>query len=106
MNINFFNIKSLIDVYHYSFLYVFLQIAILEYLEETYPEKALLPKDVLGRLKVREICEIIGSGIQPLQNLSVLQKLGQDKQKEWAVYWMNKGFTGRVKELCLQFIYF
>jgi len=68
-------------------------IAILEYLEETYPEKALLPKDVLGRLKVREICEIIGSGIQPLQNLSVLQKLGQDKQKEWAVYWMNKGFT-------------
>jgi len=67
-------------------------VAILEYLEEAYPEKALLPKDPLKRLKVREICEIIGSGIQPLQNLSVLQKLGQDKQKEWAVYWMLKGF--------------
>jgi len=74
-------------------------IAILEYLEEAYPEKALLPKDILGRLKVREICEIIGSGIQPLQNLSVLQKLGQDKQKEWAVYWMTKGFTGNFQIL-------
>lgn len=74
----------------------FLQVAILEYLEEAYPSKPLLPKDIDSRFKVREICEIIGSGIQPLQNLSVLQKLGADKQKEWASNWIVKGLAGKV----------
>jgi len=32
-----------------------------------------MPKDTMTRFKVREICEIIGSGIQPMQNLSVLK---------------------------------
>jgi len=36
--------------------------AILEYLEEAYPHKNLLPKDIEKRFKVREICEIIVSG--------------------------------------------
>ena len=36
--------------------------AILEYLEEAYPHKNLLPKNIEKRFKVREICEIIVSG--------------------------------------------
>lgn len=71
------------------------QIAILEYLEESYPLKPLLPKDVVKRFKVREICEIIASGIQPLQNLSVLKQFEEFKQKDWAAKWIFKGLTGR-----------
>lgn len=72
-----------------------LQIAILEYLEDAYPSTPLLPHDVDLRFKVREICEIIGSGIQPLQNLSVLQQFDEGKQKEWANKWITKGLAGK-----------
>ncbi|ROT67146.1 hypothetical protein C7M84_014790 [Penaeus vannamei] len=67
-------------------------ISILEYLEEAFPQKPLLPKDLFKRAKVREVCEIIGSGIQPLQNLSVLQKIGETKM-EWGHFYIQKGFV-------------
>jgi len=47
--------------------------------------------------KVREICEIIQSGIQPLQNIGLLARLEYDKKKkiQWAQYWIQRGFTGK-----------
>lgn len=33
-------------------------LAIMHYLEETRPQRPLLPQDVLKRAKVREICEV------------------------------------------------
>lgn len=56
-------------------------IAIMHYLEETRPQRPLLPQDVHKRCKVREICEVITSGIQPLQNLIVLIHVGEEKKK-------------------------
>ena len=37
--------------------------------------------------------ELIGSGIQPIQNLAVLKKVSDDpdERKEWAKYWIEKG---------------
>ena len=67
--------------------------AICEFLEEIYPETPLLPSDPVSRAVVRSICSEIASNIQPIQNLSVLNKvetLGANKS-EWAVYWMTKG---------------
>lgn len=72
--------------------------AICEYLEDAFPENALLPKNPLEKAKVREFCEVINSGIQPLQNLSLLQKLekdygaDKDQKKEWIKHWVSKGF--------------
>jgi len=66
---------------------------IMEYLEEKFPSPALLPKDAIARSQVRAIAEIINSGTQPLQNLSVLQKLGDlnvDKA-EWAKFYITQG---------------
>ncbi|KAJ8307608.1 hypothetical protein KUTeg_014839 [Tegillarca granosa] len=75
-------------------------VAIIEFLEETYPSPALLPKDVFKRAKVREICEVIGSGIQPLQtNSGVLKKIGDEKKTEWAQFWIEKGFVALEKML-------
>ena len=67
--------------------------AILEYLEETYPTPPLLPRDPFARAKARQIAEAINSGIQPLQNLSVLQhlkSLGADDQA-WGRHWVGRG---------------
>jgi len=51
-------------------------------------------------LQVREICEVIASGIQPLQNLIVLIYVGEEKKKEWAQHWINRGFRGRLPCRC------
>uniref|UniRef100_K1QZE0 Maleylacetoacetate isomerase n=1 Tax=Magallana gigas TaxID=29159 RepID=K1QZE0_MAGGI len=74
-----------------------MQIPIMEYLEEKYQSPAILPKDSLQRAKVREICEIIASGIQSIQSSStVLQKVrklsNEEEKAEWAKLCINKGF--------------
>lgn len=50
-------------------------VAILEYLEHTHPEPALLPEDPVLRARCRQLTEVVNSGIQPLQNLSVMKRL-------------------------------
>lgn len=71
----------------------------MHYLEETRPQRPLLPQDVHKRAKVREIIEIICSGIQPLQNLIVLIHVGEEKKKEWAQHWITRGFRAVEKAL-------
>lgn len=73
--------------------------AIMHYLEESYPETyPLLPQDVIKRCKVREICEVITSGIQPLQNTIVLKHIGEEKSKEWAQFFIERGL-GAIEKL-------
>ena len=49
--------------------------AILEYLEETFPTPPLLPADPWLRARARQLAEMVNAGIQPMQNLSLLQRL-------------------------------
>ena len=68
-------------------------VAICEYLEELYPQNALLPKDPLKKAQVRGFCEIINSSIHPYQNLRMLKKVeseGLDKMK-FAGEWVARG---------------
>uniref|UniRef100_A0A8C1HKU5 Maleylacetoacetate isomerase n=1 Tax=Cyprinus carpio carpio TaxID=630221 RepID=A0A8C1HKU5_CYPCA len=67
------------------------QLAIIQYIEETRPEPRLLPADPKQRAHVRIICDIIASGIQPLQNVYVIQKIGEEKV-QWAQHFINRGF--------------
>jgi len=77
--------------------------AILEYLEETRPDSGkghILPKDPKLRAKAREICMIIISGIQPMQNLRVLDELPNEVDKgQWARTCIEKGFDALEKVL-------
>ncbi|XP_040189589.1 maleylacetoacetate isomerase isoform X3 [Rana temporaria] len=66
-------------------------LAIIEYLEETRPSPALLPRDPVQRARCRIISDHITSGIQPLQNLAVLKKVG-DGSQEWAQHFIRRGF--------------
>eukprot|EP01114_Cavostelium_apophysatum_P023982 TRINITY_DN922_c0_g2_i1.p1 TRINITY_DN922_c0_g2~~TRINITY_DN922_c0_g2_i1.p1 ORF type:complete len:209 (+),score=22.98 TRINITY_DN922_c0_g2_i1:93-719(+) len=72
---------------------------IMEYLEETRPTPALLPKDPYQRSIVRQIVSAIISGIQPLQNLPVLEKVGEEKKMEWAQHFITNGFEAVEKIL-------
>jgi len=72
---------------------------IMYYLEETRPEVNVLPKDIFKRAKVREICDIIISGIQPLQNTYVLANIGKERKTEWAQFYITKGFRAIEKLL-------
>jgi maleylpyruvate isomerase len=68
-------------------------LAIIEYLDERFPEPPLLPKDMLRRAKARQLAEIVNSGIQPLQNSSVMRKIagfGTDS-KVWAREFIGAG---------------
>lgn len=50
-------------------------LAILEYLEETYPQPALLPGEAFARARVRQLALIVACEIHPLNNLRVLNWL-------------------------------
>jgi maleylpyruvate isomerase len=49
--------------------------AIMEWLEEQWPEPSLLPADPIGRAVVRAMAQIIACDIHPLNNLRVLARL-------------------------------
>jgi len=59
--------------------------AIIEYLEEVYPQPALLPHDPVQRARARGVAALIGCDIHPLHNVSVLNRLRELGQDEAAV---------------------
>jgi maleylpyruvate isomerase len=72
--------------------------AIIEYLEEVYPEPAMLPKDAIGRARVRAIAAIAGSDMHPVTNLRVRNfvrdnyKQDADGVNAWIHRWNSQGF--------------
>lgn len=73
--------------------------AILEWIEERWPEPALLPKDPIGRADVRAMAAIVACDIHPLNNLRVLKSIKHDlgadeaQTKAWTARWIEAGFT-------------
>jgi len=72
--------------------------AILEYLDEVYPEPPLLPVGAVSRARVRAVASIVGCDIHPLNNVSVLsyikRRLGHEQAAvdEWYAHWIRQGF--------------
>ncbi len=67
--------------------------AIVEYLEERFPEPALLPGDRFARAQARRLAELVNAGIQPLQNASVLREVASvgGDAPAWAARFIDKG---------------
>jgi maleylacetoacetate isomerase len=71
--------------------------AIIEYLDETRTGAALLPKDALGRTRVRALAQSIACEIHPLNNLRVLKYLSkdlgvsEDVKNTWYRHWVRDG---------------
>jgi maleylpyruvate isomerase len=80
-------------------------LAIIEYLDEVYPEPPLLPKDPPGRARVRALAEIAACDIHPINNLRVLRylthQLGHDEAAiaAWYNHWIAAGFEALEAKL-------
>ena len=74
-------------------------VAILEWLDEAYPQNPLLPKDLVDRAHVRALAAVIGSDIHPINNRRILEYLRNDLDQEeiavqaWIANWIQKGFN-------------
>ena len=70
-------------------------LAILELLDELFPTPPLLPSDPWQRARVRQLSEIVNSGIQPLHNLGTIRRVSSDpdEQKAWARHWIERGLS-------------
>jgi maleylacetoacetate isomerase len=79
--------------------------AIIEYLDETHPEPPLMPRDALGRARVRALAQLIACEIHPLNNLRVLKYLVRDLKVEeeakntWYRHWVRDGLEAFEREL-------
>lgn len=93
------NPQGLVPALQTDDLMLFQSPAILEWLEETYPETPLLPKDAAGRMKVRALSAMVGCDIHPINNRRILQylrnELSVDEEQVllWCQRWISDGFT-------------
>jgi len=75
-------------------------LAILEWLEESYPLPALLPAEPFARAQVRSLALLIACDIHPLNNLRVLVYLqrvlsqSEEAVSAWYRHWVAEGFSG------------
>ena len=73
--------------------------SILEYLDEMWPERPLLPATARDRQRVRALAQVVACDIHPLNNLRVLQYfehewgVPQAERETWAKHWMADGFA-------------
>jgi maleylacetoacetate isomerase len=72
--------------------------AIIEYLEERYPQVPLLSRDLAARARERGVAAVIGCDVHPLHNVSVLNRLrqlGHDEPQvmEWIGHWISQGLA-------------
>ena len=99
------NPQGLVPVLQVDDLWLYQSPAILEWLEEVYPEHPLLPKEAAGRMQVRALSAMIGCDIHPLNNRRILQYLrnelsvDEDQVMAWCHRWMSEGFDALEKRL-------
>jgi maleylacetoacetate isomerase/maleylpyruvate isomerase len=79
--------------------------AIIEYLDETIPEPPLLPRDPLGRARVRALAQDIACEIHPLNNTRVLGwlkgelGLSEEARNAWIHRWIENGLEVVERQL-------
>jgi maleylacetoacetate isomerase/maleylpyruvate isomerase len=80
-------------------------LAIIEYLDETHPEPPLMPRDPIGRARVRSLALDIACEIHPLDNLRVLRflvhemKVSEDDKNRWYRHWVETGLAAFERRL-------
>jgi maleylacetoacetate isomerase len=83
-------------------------LSIIEYLDETHPEPALLPKAAIERARVRALALDIACEIHPLNNLRVLRylvhslKVSEEDKDRWYRHWVESGLETVERQLVAQ----
>ena len=80
-------------------------LAIMDYLEDRYPEPSLYPQSIAARAFARQVALVVACDIHPLNNLRVLKYLkrtleqGDEARNDWYHHWVRMGFTALEKLL-------
>jgi maleylpyruvate isomerase len=80
-------------------------LAIMEWLDETFPEPALLPADANGRARARALAQAVALDIHPINNLRVLFHLREEfsadekAQADWFRHWASSTLSAIDKAL-------
>jgi maleylpyruvate isomerase len=83
-------------------------IAILEYLDEAYPQQPILPACIEERARVRAFSQLVACDIHPLNNLRVLQYLSNECSLDasvkdaWYSHWIVEGFSALEQQISKQ----
>lgn len=99
------NPQQLIPVLRHGGRVLRQSMAIIEYVDETWPEHPLLPSVARDRQRVRAIAQMITCDIHPLGNLRVQQYLerhfgaDQAQRDDWTRHWIRSGFSALEKVL-------
>jgi len=89
-------------------------LAIIEYLDELYPQPPLLPDSAIGRAQVRGLAQDIACEIHPVDNLRVLRYLtkemgvSEDDKNRWYRHWVERGLEvveQRLRSMAGQFCF-
>lgn len=79
--------------------------AILEYIDATWPAPRLIPDDPLVRAKMMAAAHTVACDIHPVNNLRVIGQLKSrfgatpEQTKIWMCHWMREGFISLEKQL-------
>ncbi|KGP62601.1 maleylacetoacetate isomerase [Legionella norrlandica] len=82
-------------------------LAILDYLEETYPEIPLLPNDPFIKATLKSLALMVACDMHPMNNLRVLTRLkeqfkaSEDQVLDWYHHWLKAGFDAFEERLTL-----
>ncbi|MEZ8823653.1 maleylacetoacetate isomerase [Vibrio amylolyticus] len=80
-------------------------LAIIDYLDDHYPEVEITPTDVKTRYLVKSLAQDIAIDVHPINNLRVMQYLSknfdtdENQKLDWTQHWMTVGFTALEKKL-------
>ncbi len=100
--------QNLVPVLEHDGRRLYQSLAIIQYLDEQFPQPTLLPKDSHGRNRVRSLALISACEIHPLNNTRVLAyltdtlKLRDEQKNAWYRHWVTLGFTALEKRLATE----
>ncbi|WP_309680436.1 maleylacetoacetate isomerase [Polaromonas sp.] len=110
------NPQALVPVLSEEGVKISQSLAIIEYLDEVYPQVPLLPSAPVDRAFVRQLSLNIACDIHPINNLRVLKYLtgsmgvSEEMKSEWIAHWITLGLEaieaqiqqrGRIGAFCV-----
>ena len=100
--------QNLVPVLEHDGRCLYQSLAIINYLDEKFPQPPLLPGDLLEKNRVRSLALIVACEIHPLNNTRVLAyltdtlKLTDGQKTAWYRHWVTVGFTALEKRLAAE----
>lgn len=92
--------SGLMPVFHDDDMTIYQSLAIIDYLDQKWPEPPMMPGDLAGRARVQGLALAVAADTHPLTNVRVLNFVekemgaGKDGRAQWIEHWCRTCFEG------------